>query len=68
MPIVLQEMWIASGASVARIPPSPNVALSTAASSASMVMTAAPRQASAMCSAAVAPRATSGAAFSGLRL
>ena len=66
--IVLMEMWIAPSRSARIMPSSPNTTASTLASSASIVMTASPPQASRTRVAARAPCSTRGRARLGVRL
>src|SRR5437879_4092065 len=65
---VLIETWIAPLGRLLMMPLSARATLESAASSASMVMTASPRHASAMRAASCAPSSTSFRRFSGLRL
>jgi len=66
--MVLDEMCVASFGRLASTPPSPKTTPSTAASSASMVKTTSPLQASAGVPAIVAPRAANGSALARVRL
>ena len=66
--MVLMQMWIAPLPRLPMMPSPPNAAASTAPSSASIVITASPRQASFTRSAAFAPFSTSGCVFAAVRL